>query len=165
MCTISDTKNKGSTSKDDKGKSQKKMVVQIVKVKEEKVDGFKGKGRAKVEKNTKTKIKGKGKGKKDGDDDRMDVDVESEDDGSDKDAEGEVVDEEDDTNIKQKPSKSTTFRPKPIAKAPTIGTRASKRLKLEAPNPLIVNSTSGTSSSDVQDLAALLIVKASSSCM
>jgi hypothetical protein len=58
-----------------------------------------------------------------------------------------------------------TFHPKSITKAPTIAMRASKRLKLEASNPLIVNSTSGTSNSDVQDLAAFLIAKASSSCM
>jgi hypothetical protein len=99
LCTISDTNNKGSTSKNDKGKSQKKMVAQKVKGKE-KIDGSKGKGKGKVEKNMKTKIEGRDKGKKDGDDDSMDVDVELEDDGSDRDAKGEVIDEEYNTNIK-----------------------------------------------------------------
>jgi len=79
----------------------------------------------------------------------MDVDVESEDDGSNKNAEDKVVNEEDDTNIKWKPYKSTIFHPEPFVKAPMIATRASNRLKLEASNYLIVNPTSNRSSSNV----------------
>jgi len=77
-----DTIDKGSASKQDKRKSQRKLVAEKEKVKVEKVDDSKGKGKGKgkVEKNTKTKVKGKSK--KSGDDGDMDVDVESEDDGS-----------------------------------------------------------------------------------
>lgn len=96
----------------------------------------------------------------------MEVDVESEDGGSDKDAEGEVVNDEDNTIVKRKSHKDTTFRPKPLAKAPVVATRSSKRLKVEVliPTSSIVSSRSGTSSSDTQDLGALLKMK-SSSCM
>lgn len=148
-----DTTNKGTTSKENKGKKQKK-----IKVKEEKVDGGKGKRKGKVENISKTKNKGKDKGKKDSDDGSMDVDVESEDVGSDEDAEGEVVDDEDITKVKRKPRKSTTFRPKALSKEPSIATRSSKRLKLEATVLPTTDSTCAISTQDPSGIYSIFFL-------